>query len=158
MRFLVAGLCFSLICGWVASAAADADYFEAASHADAAAKKRRFGDAVETIEAALRKYPRDYVLTLKLAWIEFLRQRYSEAERWYREASEISDGALDARIGLGWALIQQHRCDEGVEVLKGVLAEQAHEKSAHQGLKLCKTRAYRHPHAARSGRAGRTRD
>jgi len=142
-RTLYAWSCLALVCSYGTVASADPDYYEAFKTADVAVKAGKFDAAVRTIQTALAKYPDDYALTMKLAWVEFQREYYIEAERLYRVASDLSDGSLDARIGLGWALIQQDRCTDGVTILRDVLAEE-HDDNADQGLLTCADRARVH--------------
>ncbi len=132
-------LCFLAVHSWCAVAFADPDYYQALGHADAAVERGNFEDAARALHTALRKYPGDYALTLKLAWVQFRWGHYTDAERSYRAAIEHSDGALDARVGLGWALIQQDRCTAGIEVMRGVLAEDSDE-TADLGIGTCAER------------------
>jgi hypothetical protein len=120
-------------------ASADPDYYQALESADTALIGRRFEDAMRVLQSALRKYPDDYALTLKLAWVQLQWGHYADAERTYQAASELSDGSLDARVGLGWALILQERCKAGIEVLNGVLSEDPDE-DASRGIRLCAER------------------
>ncbi|HEY2733518.1 MAG TPA: tetratricopeptide repeat protein, partial [Polyangiales bacterium] len=140
MRRTVYGLsCFVMVFGVNAVASADADYYRAFARADAAVKAGDCDAAIAVIEQALRKYPRDYALTLKLAWVEFQRGQYAAAERTYRAASTLSDGSVEARIGIGWSLIQEDRCDDARRVLHDVLSE-SDEESARRGLEACTER------------------
>ncbi|HET6339476.1 MAG TPA: tetratricopeptide repeat protein, partial [Polyangiales bacterium] len=142
-RFLYGLSCFLTIQSCSAVARADADYYEAFKSADAAVKVGRFDTAVRTIQSTLRKYPNDYALTLKLAWVHFQGEHYADAEGSYRTAIDLSDGSLDARTGLGWALIQQDRCNEGIKVLQSVVADEA-DDNAVRGLLTCADRARLH--------------
>jgi tetratricopeptide (TPR) repeat protein len=142
-RTLYALSCFLIVHSCSAVAFADPDYYQAFKSADSAVKVGKFEAAVRTIRSALHKYPNDYALTLKLAWVQFQSERYADAEQSYRVASDLSDGSLDARVGLGWALIQQERCVEGIKVLKRVLEEEPDE-NADRGLLACAERARLH--------------
>ena len=141
LRSLYAWSCLVLVlvCSFSTIARADPDYYEAFKLADSAVKMGEFDAALHMIQTALSKYPNDYALTLKLGWVEFQGERYVEAERSFREARVLSDGSLDSRIGLGWALIQQDRCDEGIAVLNDVLAEEPDDNAQH-GLFVCAER------------------
>jgi tetratricopeptide (TPR) repeat protein len=136
-------LCFISVHSCSGVAFADPDYYQALESADASVGAERFEAAERTIRTALRKYPNDYALTLKLAWIEFQWEHYLEAERVYRRASELSDGSLEARVGLGWSLIQQERCKDGVEVMRSVLTEEPDE-NAERGISTCAERERLH--------------
>jgi hypothetical protein len=132
--------CFFLVFGATSVALADPDYYQAFTSADAAVKAGDCDSAIGVIESALRKYPHDYALTLKLAWVAFQQKDYVAAERAYRTASDLSDHAIEPRVGLGWALIQQERCDDGARVLRKVLAEDARALGAQAGLDACAER------------------
>jgi hypothetical protein len=122
---------------------ADPDYYQALDSADTAVQARKFEDAERLIRTTLRKYPNDYALTLKLAWVELQWEHYSDAEHAYRTASFLSDGSLDARVGLGWTLIQQERCRAGIEIMQSVLAEEPDE-NATRGIWTCAERERLH--------------
>ena len=132
--------CFCLVVGVTSVAFADPDYYQAFTSADAAVKAGDCDSAIGVIETALRKYPHDYALTLKLAWVAFQQKDYVAAERAYRTASDLSDHAIEPRVGLGWALIQQERCVEGARVMHEVLKEDAHALGAQAGLDACAER------------------
>jgi len=142
-RTLSALSCFVVVSCHGAHVRADPDYYEAFERADKALASGAHDQAMRAIRTALGKYPGDYALTLKLAWVQFLAEHYAEAERSYRTASDLSDGSLDARVGLGWSLIEQDRCDEGVRTLRGVLAEESDENADH-GLFVCADRERLH--------------
>lgn len=123
-------------------ALANNDYYSAFERAEAAEKVGDLDAAARVLEAALRDYPKDYALSLKLAWVHFRLQDYAAAERRYRAASEISAGSPDALIGLGWSLIYQQRCDAARPVLQRVLATTASEPRAQRALEACTPAAH----------------
>jgi opacity protein-like surface antigen len=138
MRRAVWGLVlFVAFCSFSSKVRADADYFEAIARAEKAARTGDLASASVAISTALQRYPRDYTLTLKLAWIQFLAGDYTAAERTYRAAWALSDGNLDAQLGLGWALVQGERCDAGIQVLQRVLLESPNEAGALRGIHTC---------------------
>jgi hypothetical protein len=141
MSTTVYGLsCFVVVIGVSSVASADPDYYHAFASAEAAVKAGDCPLAIDAIETALRKYPHDYALTLKLAWVEFQCEDFEAAERVYRIASDLSDQAIEPRVGMGWALIQQERCEEGTRVLRAVLAEAADAAGAQRGIDACAER------------------
>ncbi len=83
--------CVLVIHSCCAVASADPDYYQALEAADAALQVGKFQDAMRVIQAALRKYPDDYALTLKLAWVQLQSGHYADSERTYQTASELSD-------------------------------------------------------------------
>jgi len=134
MRFSIQQLsCFALLLGLRGQAVA-ADAYEDAFAQAAAAERAGDLDAVaHVLASALQIYPRDYALALRLAWAHFRLQHYAEAERWYRVASEVSEGSADALIGLGWSLIYQQRCASATPVLRRAIGD----ARARQALASC---------------------
>jgi hypothetical protein len=128
--------CFLALIGLSGGAHADDDYYSALDRAEAAERVRELDTAAHALEAALRDFPKDFALSLKLAWVHFRRKDYPAAERWYRTAVEVSEGSPDAMIGLGWSLIYQGRCAEARPVLQRVRAT-ADEPRAQRALEAC---------------------
>jgi tetratricopeptide (TPR) repeat protein len=124
MRFSIQQLsCFAILLGLRGQAFARDAYGDAFAQAAAAERVGDLDTAASVLESASQVYPRDYALALRLGWVHFRLQRYTDAERWYRVASEVSNGAVDALIGLGWSLIYQQRCDRAVPILRRVIGD-----------------------------------
>jgi tetratricopeptide (TPR) repeat protein len=136
--------CLALLFGLRAQAFASDAYSAAFARADAAERVGNLGGAARELEVALRSYPRDYALLLKLAWLHFRLEHYVEAELQYRLASEVSEGAADALIGLGWSLIQQKRCSDARAVLQRLLATTPGDARAQKALDVCSQAAAVH--------------
>jgi tetratricopeptide (TPR) repeat protein len=137
---------FLAICNFSQKVCADSDYYQAISSAERAASVGDLELAESALQTALRKYPRDFELTLKLGLIQFQRSEYAEAQQSYLLASALSDGSLDARLGLGWSLIELEQCPAGMQVLKSVLDEEPHAYgyAASRGIETCLDRARLH--------------
>jgi tetratricopeptide (TPR) repeat protein len=131
--------CLALLVGFRAHASASDDYGSAFTRADTAERNGDLAAAARELESALQQYPRDYALTLRLGWLHFRQLRYTDAERSYRIASEVSEGAADALIGLAWSLIQQQRCADARPHLQRVLETVPGDARAQQGLDACAT-------------------
>ena len=132
-------ICLVIWC-FAAVAAADSDYYEAFSVADSALQSGHCDEAAHSLEHALGKYPRDYGLTLQLAWVEFQCEHFERAEQLFREAAGISEGALEARLGVAWSLVGAQRCEQAVPLLQQLLAEDARLDAARSGMLRCETR------------------
>ena len=66
-------------------------------------RHERAGDlrgAAQRLAPITARFPDDYALTLRLAWLWYRAGEYAAAEPAYRRAFELSDGASDARVGL----------------------------------------------------------
>lgn len=122
---------------------ADDDYYRALAGAERADATADYARALRGIELALQKYPGDYQLTLSRARLELRLMRLDEAEQSFRTAVAISDGAIAARLGLGWALLQQHNCSEALQEFAAVLA-QADNAAARRGIEACQPSAGAH--------------
>lgn len=122
---------------------ADEDYFQALAYAERATAPGELAAALRVVETALRKYRGDYELTLTRGNLELRAMRYRAAEHSFRSAIAISDGSVAARLGLGWALVHQHACDEAVRELEQVLARQDHP-AARSGIAQCHPQADLH--------------
>lgn len=121
-------------------ASADDDYYRALAQAKRASASADYTRALHGVEAALQKYRGDYELTLTRAQLELKLMRFEDAERSFRAAVAISDGAAAARVGLGWALLHQSACGEAVREFEAVLARAANP-AAQRGIEACRAPA-----------------
>lgn len=129
---------------------ADDDYYRALAAAERASAAADYTRALRGIEHALQKYRGDYQLTLLRAQLELRLMRFAEAEQSFRDAIAISDGAIDARLGLGWTLLQQRACGQALREFEAVLA-QSDSPAAHRGIAACQPSAGMHGSAWLSG-------
>lgn len=137
-RSAVWGLvCLAAVVQVCAIARADGDYYQALDAAEHAANGGDYVRAVNTVATALTKYPNDYRLTLELAWYQLLNGDYQSSEFNYRRAIALSDGALEARLGLGWVFVHTGRCELAVPQLRAILDESPDESAARAGLFTC---------------------
>jgi tetratricopeptide (TPR) repeat protein len=133
-------LVYCLVC-IVASVAAtkafaDDDYYQALELAERATAAEAYVVALRKVKTALRKYRGDYQLTVMRAHLEFRLMRYRDAEQSYRSAVASSGGAVEARLGLGWSLLQQGQCAAAVRELETLLSTTAH-LAARRGIEQC---------------------
>src|ERR1700712_5482451 len=82
------------------TAFADDDYYQTLELAERANAAQAYAAALQRVEAALHNYRGDYQLTLMRARLQLRLMHYRDAEQSYRNAVAISDGAIDARLGL----------------------------------------------------------
>lgn len=122
---------------------ADDDYYRALEDAERASAAADYTRALRSVEHALQKYHGDYQLTLTRAQLELRLMRIAEAERSFRAAIAMSDGAAAARLGLGWTLVQQHACGEALREFEAVLA-QSDDPAARRGIEACQSSAGMH--------------
>ena len=129
---------------------ADDDYYKTLDLAERVDTAEGYAVALRKIRAALRKYRGDYQLTLTRARLEFRSMRYRDAEQSYRTAVAISGGAVEARLGLGWSLLQQGQCTAAVRLLEPLLSTTA-KLAARGGIDRCETASAVHGSAWISG-------
>ncbi|MCB9678626.1 MAG: tetratricopeptide repeat protein [Alphaproteobacteria bacterium] len=67
--------------------------------------------AMARLAPLVEQYPQDFALVLELAWAEFRAGAYEAALVHYRQASDLSGGAWDARLGEAWCLVRLKRSD-----------------------------------------------
>jgi tetratricopeptide (TPR) repeat protein len=130
-------VCLAAVVQVCAIARADADYYQALDGAEHAAKSGDYPRAAQTVAHALINYPNDYRLTLELAWYQLLNGDYRSSELNYLRAIALSDGALEARLGLGWVFVHSDRCQRALSVLQTILDESPDETAARNGLIAC---------------------
>ncbi len=127
--------CLLIVLSTTLSGVASADpYTDAFADAQALETAGRFADASAALEAIRPSYPQDYALTLQLAWLAFQAERYEEAEGHYRFAIDLSDGAVDAELGLGWTLLRQGDSGGARQAFDGVLARSPGHSGALEGI------------------------
>jgi hypothetical protein len=135
-------VCVLGLVGLVASGSASAadPYTEAFVRAEALAAEGRFAEGAAAVEAALGSFPQDYALTLEAAWLRYQSGEYARAEVHYRRAIRLSEGAWEARLGLGWSLLLQGERGEAEGIFEGLAAEAPGDARAAEGLRAAQAR------------------
>jgi hypothetical protein len=118
-RALVA-LCLPVLFGFTPDLVVTEDDHNTKKRAQVAARTGDLTDTDLAREQGSSDQPDDYAPTLRLAWQLFVQERYADAERAYRLASENSRDAPLAQLGLSWSLVRQQRCDEAREVFRAL--------------------------------------
>ena len=62
----------------------------------------RFAAALDALDDLEADYPQDFALMLRLGWLAYRAERYGRTARYYDRATELSGGAVDARLGRAW--------------------------------------------------------
>lgn len=60
----------------------------------------RYGEAIKVLSPLYKKYPKGYTLNLRFGWLFYLDKKYSDAIKYYTQASLINSYALDPKLGL----------------------------------------------------------
>lgn len=79
---------------------------------------RRYEEARQSAEQAMRRFPQERVFADQLGTIHFEQGRYAEAERAFRLSLQIQPDAVFAYANLFGALMRQNRGDDGLQVLQ----------------------------------------
>lgn len=116
-------------------------YEDAFARAVSLEEQGEYEAAAAELAALVETYPQDYPLQLQIAWLQFQAGRYDQAERAYRRALDLSGGALDPTLGLGWTLLRLGRTDEARAYFDQVLARDPDNASAAEGLHAIETPA-----------------
>jgi tetratricopeptide (TPR) repeat protein len=93
-------------------------------------------DAARVLATIEGRYPQDYDLQLRLAWLNFQAARYDIAARYYRHALSLSPRSREARLGLAWTLLRSGRHGPARREFRVVLARWPEVASARKGLAL----------------------
>jgi tetratricopeptide (TPR) repeat protein len=79
-------------------------------------------DAVEDVLRSYNdRYPGDFEINMKLAYIYFSRGEYRDALPFYRAAVDANPASIDARVGLAQTLEQLGRIDNAIRVYDDAL-------------------------------------
>jgi tetratricopeptide (TPR) repeat protein len=60
----------------------------------------RYSEAIKVLSPLYKKYPKGYTLNLRFGWLFYLDKKYSDAIKYYTQASLINSYALDPKLGL----------------------------------------------------------
>lgn len=114
------------------------EYDDVLARARDQAASGRHADAARELDAARRRYPQDFTLTIEAAYQYFLAERYEQAEAAYRRAIDLSEGAFVARSGLAWTWLRQNRHAEAHSLFATLTAEAPTDATVRLGFDLSK--------------------
>ena len=60
----------------------------------------RYNEAIKVLSPLYKKYPKGYTLNLRFGWLFYLNKKYTDAIKYYKQASLSNTYALDPRLGL----------------------------------------------------------
>lgn len=115
-------------------------YEEVLAEIEADEAKKRFARAARRVEHARRQWPQDYWLSLHGGWMRFNAGHYRRAQTRYREAIELSGGAYEARLGLGWSLLYDGKRRAAIDELESLVADAPQLEAAAEALEVAKQR------------------
>lgn len=92
--------------------------------------------AAAQLEAIRSRYPQDFALQLRLAWLHFRAEHYELAERGYRRALALTPSSWEASLGLAWTRLRQGDRAAARAQFQSVLRQLPKNPSALEGLAL----------------------
>ena len=95
---------------------------------------RRWLDVEKTATAALKLDPASYLGNIRLAYAYYNLARYDEAAAIYRKLMDLYPSDVDARTGLGWALLKKGKAADAVKEFRAVLEFAPKNALARDGL------------------------
>lgn len=114
--------------------AAPDGYADSMLRAAGEAAQDRWIRAADILDAMAGRFPEDYQLQLNRAWYHFQGGDYQSARDAYDLALDISQGSLDARLGLGWCAQRLGDLPEARTQFEAVLTSDPDNLKAAEGL------------------------
>jgi tetratricopeptide (TPR) repeat protein len=120
IAYVVAGMCFGVILGWVigtqqAAPGAPAPAAPAESPSQAARQPPALDEArVQALTARIQNEPRNARLAVELANLYFDAERWDDAIVWYEKSLEIDPRNADASTDLGVSYYYTNRTDQAL--------------------------------------------
>jgi tetratricopeptide (TPR) repeat protein len=105
----------------------------------AAEEAGRFAEAADLLAPFQATYRQDYGFVMRLAWASYRAGRYELALPLYEQGVTLSGGAVVAKLGEGWTLLQLGRADAARGRFAAVLDVEPENASAREGLDLAST-------------------
>lgn len=95
---------------------------------------RRYAAAIAEGREILGLDPRNYLASLRLAYVEYAQGDYAAAAAGYAALMAAYPGDIEVKAGLGWALLKLGRGDEAVAQFSEVLAVAPRHAAASEGF------------------------
>lgn len=95
---------------------------------------RRYAAAIAQGQEILELDPRNYLASLRLAYIHYLQGDHVAAVAGYGALLAIYPGDIEVKAGLGWALLKLGRRDEAVAQFREVLMVAPRHAAASEGF------------------------
>jgi len=89
--------------------------------ADTLFELKRYQDATAVLASFNERYPGDFDVNMKLAYIYFDQGKYKSALPYYRAAVDANSKSVDARVGLAKTLEALDRIDNAIRIYDGIL-------------------------------------
>jgi tetratricopeptide (TPR) repeat protein len=80
-----------------------------------------YKEAVKEIENIYSKFSNDYLVNLRLGWLNYLDKKYDESIKYYKKAISISNNSIEAQLGITYPLSAKNNWDEIKNVYANIL-------------------------------------
>ena len=80
-----------------------------------------YKDAIKTIENIYSKYSNDYLVNLRLGWLQYLNQKYDESIKYYNKAIKISNNSTEAQLGITYPYSAKNNWDQIKNIYDNIL-------------------------------------
>ena len=80
-----------------------------------------YKDAIKTIENIYSNYSNDYLVNLRLGWLQYLNQKYDESIKYYNKAIKISNNSTEAQLGITYPYSAKNNWDQIKNIYDNIL-------------------------------------
>ncbi|NUM33635.1 MAG: tetratricopeptide repeat protein [Candidatus Brocadiae bacterium] len=105
-------------------------------------KQNQYARGIQSLEVLRNRYPKDYTVHLRSAWLSFLGWDYALSEKYYRIALEIAPQDPDATLGLAWCLLYSGKYEESEALFTGFLKQNPKNENAQEGFYRSRSALY----------------
>lgn len=78
-------------------------------------------DAKKEIEKIYSDYANDYLVNLRLGWLNYLDKRYDESIKYYNKSLQISNNSIESLLGLTFPYSAKNKWDEIKNIYENIL-------------------------------------
>ncbi len=88
-------------------------------------KSQEYKRAIVALSPIIAEYPDAYTPNLRLGWLNYLRGKYDDSEKYYRNAISAAPDSIEAKLGCALPLLAAEKYDEAVDALNDVIKADA---------------------------------
>ena len=100
----------------------------------AAEKFRNYKDALDYLDNIKTEFKSDYLLNLRLGWLNYKLENYDTSVKYYQEAIRLSKNSPEALLGLTYPYSALGKWDEISGIYKSILKQDKYNYSANLRL------------------------
>ncbi len=93
-----------------------------------------YDDAIKLLSDIYDQYKDDYLLNIRMGWLNYLAKDYTNSIKYYKEAVRISDRSIESLLGITYPYSAQEKWDEIKNVYKEILDIDPHNYTANVNL------------------------